>query len=70
MLADHGFDSVTLPKCLGSRCSLETKVKPIAINPQRLAAVDEYKDIIINDIKYSALLALTTAINDHYLYKT
>lgn len=28
--------------------------EPAAINLQRLSAVDEYKDIIINDVKYSA----------------
>lgn len=29
--------------------------KPVAINLQRLSVVDEYKDIIINDVKYSAV---------------
>lgn len=33
------------PSCKGG--------EPAAINLQRLSAVDEYKDIIINDVKYS-----------------
>lgn len=32
--------------------------KPVVINLQRLSVVDEYKDIIINDVKYSLLLTL------------
>lgn len=39
--------------------------EPAAINLQRLSAVDEYKDIIINDVKYSAFADTDDFLQPH-----